>query len=212
LFAAGGVALEKYCTARLAWIKYATLIFMVLSVVPVLPYSLPVLSLDKMVDFGKLTGKYIGYAPLRWERGEIHSLPQDYADMTGWAELSELVQQAYTQLSAVEKSDYIIYAENYGQAASVHYYTHKLGMPEPICFSDNFALWAPDSLRRMVMIYINDDTTDANRLFGRVVEVGRIQNLYARETGLPVFVCHEPKAELFQFYAATAKRVKDRYR
>ncbi|NJK97232.1 MAG: hypothetical protein HC905_22050 [Bacteroidales bacterium] len=51
--------------------------------IPVIPLSLPLLSLSE-------TEKYT--APIadltnRWEDGKIYPLPQDFADMTGWKEL-----------------------------------------------------------------------------------------------------------------------------
>ncbi len=43
----------------------------------------------------------------RFEDGTIHSLPQDYADMIGWEELTALADSAYRMIEDKECLNYL---------------------------------------------------------------------------------------------------------
>ncbi|MCI0617284.1 hypothetical protein L0244_30280 [bacterium] len=200
LFAAGGYAIEQYFANRLRFVKPALIALMVVIMLPVVPYSLPVLSYDEMIVYAEKSKPFGLEGALRWEDGRVHSLPQDYADMTGWEELTGIVIDAYNGLSEAEKSQCAIYAENYGQAGAVKYFGKKHGLPEPICFNETFLLWSPDTASTNMVIYINDETQDVEHFFSEVKEIGRITNEYARESGLPVYLCKNPRNGFADFY------------
>lgn len=212
LFAFGGFAIEKYTLGRLGLLKPTILALMILTTLPLLPYSLPVLPLDKMVEYGERSKQFGGEGALRWEDGRIYPLPQDYADMTGWKELGYIVIRAYQSLRDSEKADCAIYAENYGQAGAIKYYSKKYGLPEPICFEESFLFWAPDSANFKMLIYVNDDTADVSHYFAAVEMMGRITDPYARESGLPVWLCRTPRNGFELFYADLVKGIKDQFR
>jgi len=212
LFAMGGFAIEKYLIGRLHLVKPIILALMILTTLPLLPYSLPVLPLDQMIEYGKTSKKFGGEGALRWEDGRIYQLPQDYADMVGWKELADIVIQTYQDLSDSEKVCCAIFAENYGEAGSIKYHSKKYGLPEPISFSGSFLFWAPDRININTLIYVNDDTGDVSYYFTTVEQVGRITNPYARESGLPVYLCRNPRNGFEQFYAEKVNSLKDQFR
>jgi hypothetical protein len=131
--------------------------------------------------------------------------------MTGWQELAGIVSSTYHDLDASEKAECIIYGENYGQAGSVKYFGKKTGLPEPVSFSDNFLFWAPDTLTARILIYINDDTSGISAYFGSIQQMGRITNLYARESGLPVYLCRYPRNDFKEFYQNKVRRLKSNF-
>ncbi len=212
LFMAGGVALEQFAIGPRRWLKLVMLGLMVVLTLPLLPYSLPVLRLDGMVAYGAASCNYGAEGALRWEDGRIYQLPQDYADMVGWQELAQIVIQTYQGLSATEKPRTVIFADNYGEAGSIKFYGQKYGLPEPVCFDGSFLFWAPDSTKLTTLIYVNDDTSDVAYYFDTVKQVGQITNPYARESGLPVFLCQGPRRGFHQFYAEKVRRLKNQYR
>ncbi len=212
LFAFGGFSLERYLQGCVRLLKPGLLVLMILITIPLLPYSLPIYSMDRMIIYGQESVKYGAESALRWEDGEIHSLPQDYADMVGWKELGDVVISAYQSLSDSEKADCMIYAENYGEAGAIAYYGKRHGLPEPVCFSESFLFWAPDSVDLKTFIYVNDDTADVSHYFISVKQVGSITNIHSRESGLPVFICRTPRNGFKDFYAEEVKRLKDRFR
>jgi uncharacterized membrane protein len=211
LIAAGAVYIENITAGGNILIKPAILIFMVLIILPGLPFSLPVLPFEKMVEYGQHSKKLGLGQFLYWEDGRAHSLPQDYADMTGWQELAGIVISTYRNLDATEKAECAIYGENYGQAGSVKYFGKNVGLLEPVSFSDNFLFWAPDTLSARIFIYINDDTSGISAYFGSIQEMGRITNPYARESGLPVYLCRFPRNDFKEFYQIKVRRLKSNF-
>ena len=212
LFAAGGYVLEKYLTGVWRWANYALLVVSVLLLIPILPLALPVLPINKMAAYCQSATDFAGPGIITWEDGKVHNIPQDYADMTGWKELAGLTAKAYQSLTPEQQADCRIYAENYGEAAAVHFYGHTWHLPEPISFSDSYLLWAPDSAKNNTLIYINDEVGDIDKLFNNYREIGEIDDVNFRENGLKVFLCTNPRPEFKPFYAAKVNELKSMYR
>jgi len=212
LFAAGGVVIEKNFAARGRFLRPAMLALMILIFLPVIPYSLPVLSLDKMAAYAEASKKFGLEGALRWEDGRVHKLPQDYADMTGWRELAEIVIKTYQGLSATEKANGAIYAENYGHAGAIKYHGRKHGLPEPVSFHETFLLWAPDRVNLSTLIYVNDELgEDIQHFFANIELAGQVNNEHFRENGLQVYLCRNPRNNFQHFYREKVGRLKGRY-
>jgi len=205
LFALGGYTIDKYFKA---YLKYGIIALAIFISIPMLPFSLPVYSHEEMEDYSKKTAEFTN----RWEDGKIHNLPQDYADMTGWKELAELVIDTYQSLPEESKKRCSIYAEEYCTAGAILFYGEEYGLPEPICFNDNFLLWAPDSINTDVFIYVNHEPGDLELLFGNNVLAGQVNNKYFRENGVQVYISTQPKATFQLFYANKVAELKNKYR
>lgn len=203
LFATGAIIVDQYASRLIKWIL---LILMICLSIPLMPLALPLFKHDQMVAFCKKIVPILGDNLLKWEDGQIHDLPQDYADMTGWEEMAGLIEAAYNSLSPEDKLNATIYCENYGQAGAVNYYC-KGRIPDPVSFSDNYLLWAPDSIHTDILIYVNDEIEEISTHFDEVIEFGRLKNPYARETGLPVYICRKPK-DIQPFYSRLVKELK----
>jgi len=120
--------------------KLLRIIFPVLLVVitlPVVPMGVPVLKQDGLKDYFRVLDQKYGIdIGRRFEDGSIHSLPQDYADMLGWEELTAITDSAFRMID--DKKASFIYAENYGQAGAVTIIGRKYGLPQAVCFSESF--------------------------------------------------------------------------
>jgi 4-amino-4-deoxy-L-arabinose transferase-like glycosyltransferase len=199
LFAAGGYVFERYVGRRLY--LYASLLFIVLISIPLLPVGLPLLKHDRMLRYSQVMRDYGLELALRWEDGSIHPLPQDYADMIGWKELADKVISIYHDLPGAEKEKCYIYAENYGQAGAINFYGRKAGLPEVICFNGSFVFWAPDHVDDLnTLIYVNDEIDELEALFSSVQKAGEITDPYARESGTPIWLCRDPDSEFHDLY------------
>lgn len=205
LMAMGGYAIEKYFSKAF---RIVTIVLVFLLSIPVMPYSLPLLSLSAMKEYSAPMAEFTN----RWEDGKKHPLPQDYSDMTGWKELSDIVISTYNSLPSDKKKNCAIYAENYGQAGAVWFYGYKYQIPRPISFSDNFLLWAPDSLTSENLIYINDEIGDIRFLFNKYEKKGEVNNPYFREDGVQVYFCSEPADTFKNFYKHKVYELKSTYR
>lgn len=209
LFAAGGVTIERFTLERLRWLKLAIVAWMVAIAVPIIPYSLPVLSFEQMAAYARSTKPYGLEGALRWEDGTVHALPQDYADMTGWRELADIVIRAYESLNAEEREHCMIFAENYGEAGAIRYYGRKHGLPEPVSFSGSFLFWAPDSIRLSALIYVDFEMSEEIApFFGEIELVGEIRDPFARERGVKVFLCRKPAPSAAAFYTEFVHSLK----
>ncbi len=204
LFAFGGLSIDLYFRK---WMKIAVLALMPLLLLPMLPVSLPLLKYERLEAYTKPMANFVN----RWEDGNVYNIPQDYADMTGWKELSEIVIPFYSSLNDSIRSECLIYGENYGHAASLYFYGKKHGLPQPLSFNDSFILWAPDSIDNVPMIYVNHEIGDLDELYGSVKLVGVVGNPYFRENGLKVYYCSEPLPLLKPFYAEKVAELKARY-
>jgi len=209
LFAAGGYTMEKYFRKRWVIVNYIVIFLGIFISAAVLPLELPYASFDTVA---KYCDPDRGGIAQRWEDGKLYPIPQDYADMTGWKELTGIVATAYNMLDQDQKDKCIIYAENYGQAGAIEFYGHEYGLPKPISFHDSYLLWAPDSIANGPFIYINDEIGDMDELFNDYPEAGRVNNKYFRENGVMVLLCTHPNEQWEDFYAQKVYQLKSAYR
>ena len=143
----------------------------------------------------------------RFEDGSIHSLPQDYADMLGWEELTNITAGAYQKIE--DKKTVLIYGENYGQAAAITIIGNKYGLPDAISFSESFQYWIPKKFDPDIksLIYINSKPgEDVKALFSRITIVGSITNRDAREYGTTVYLCQDPTESFNKFWEDRLKK------
>jgi len=196
LFAFGGIYLEELFRERRRYINYIILTVMLLKGVLIMPSSLPILKPAKYISFMEKIGMDNSQ---RWEDGEYHDLPQDYADMIGWEELAAIVGDTWQSLSPEQQSACSIFSNNYGEAGSVNFYGSKYDLPPVISYSDSYLLWAPDGIKAEYLIKIGDDSNLPN-LYHKVEVVGRITTPHARQEGTPVSLCAEQKLDVNEFY------------
>ncbi|GAB3516789.1 glycosyltransferase family 39 protein [Emticicia fontis] len=184
------------------YVRMALIVFLLGLSIPLLPIGIPTDTPEKLaIHFKNFSEKYGMNDMLRHEDGKIHSLPQDYADMIGWEELAKITNTAYQQVS--DKSNVLLYCENYGQASAINILGKKYGLPEPVSFSDNYYYWAPRKIASTTntFIYINDELgEDVQKLFADIGLVGQISDPLAREYGTQVYLCRNPKTNFSEFW------------
>ena len=206
LIAAGAVSWENLL--RKTWLRILLLLLIIILTIPMVPIGIPVYKTEKLVSyFSNLATDYRMDFVCRFEDGQIHSLPQDYADMLGWEELTLITEEAWQRIP--DKKSAFIYCENYGQAGAITVIGKKYGLPEAICFSESFRYWIPDRFDPDItsMVYINDEMGDDVRLlFRKITKIGSISNRDAREFGTAVWLCEDPAGSFNEFWTI---RIKD---
>ena len=209
LIAAGCTGMERI--TRKPILRAAVPLLIVVLTYPLLPMGLPVYNEAGLVTYFKdLEEDYGMEIGRRFEDGTIHSLPQDYADMLGWEELTAITYEAYGRIP--EKDKALIYAENYGQAGAITVIGKKYGLPEPVSFHESFYYWTPEKFDPDIeyFVYINDELgEDIPQIFSRIEEIGSISNINAREFGTKVYLCSEPKGSFNTFWTQVLQRVND---
>jgi hypothetical protein len=212
-FAAGAVFWERMLKRN--YLKYLTLGIVLFLNWLLVPTGIPVYNTEGLVKYFDRVSKRTGNTvATRWEDGNAHPLPQDYADMLGWDELANVVIKACDTI--VDKKQIMIYGENYGQSGSIDHYTYKLGYDHAVGFTDSYLLWAPDTIshNKKIFVYVNDELgADIKKLFAQIDSAGCITNKYARERGTSVYICRKPIGDFPKFWAWRVKQVKqERFR
>lgn len=205
VIAAGAVFWEQAITNL--WFRVALPVFMALLLLPILPLGIPFLSVPKMAAYCKYLVEKIGLdGPVRWEDGQLHTLPQDYADMIGWDELAWHAANAYQQ--AEDKQHTLLYCENYGQAGAIESLNKNVPLPPVTSFSDAYRLWMPRETDANTLIYVNDELgEDVQALFADIKVIGKIENPYAREYGTTVYLCQKPRQNFSELWKRRVQEV-----
>ncbi len=182
LLAAGGVVWENI-SERKKWMRYALSVFVIGLNYLVMPLLLPIWKPEKLAAFYEKIG-----IEHKWEDLKAHPLPQDFADMLGWKELTTKSENFFTSLPDTTKSETVIYCRNYGQAGSLKFYGKDEYFKNKV-ISDNgsFLLWIPDRLPMKHLLFIGkrmpDKDDEVFRHFEKVTIVDSVTNTFSRQYG-----------------------------
>jgi hypothetical protein len=145
LFALGATRLEAWATK---WWKMGMLAFSLFIgiwlVLVLLPFKAP----------AALAGYYVHHpmaskmGALRWEDLQDHSLPEDFADMLSWEEMTQKVARAYASLDSTEQAHTLLFCDNYGEAGALNYYGPKYHLPPAYSDNASFRCWMPCDFER----------------------------------------------------------------
>lgn len=180
LLAAGAVAWEN-CSRKFHWIRYAVTILIVVLNGLIMPLLLPTRTPERLEAFYKRIG-----IEHKWEDQENHPLPQDFADMLGWKELTDKTKKFFYE-TPVKAGSYI-YCRNYGQAGSLCYYSHDEYFNRHV-ISDNgtFLLWIPGRFFVQDLIYIGREIPGKDdevfQHFENSTIIDSVTNPYSRQRG-----------------------------
>ena len=143
LIAAGSVRIEQVIEQK-SWsfLKPLSISILVFGSLIYVPAGIPIFPLPTMVQYFKFGSKHMGLKPaLRWETGYYHALPQDYADMLGWQKMAFVTAGIYHSLPIAEQKNCSIFANNYGEASAINYYSKRYDIPKAISNDSSFWLW-----------------------------------------------------------------------
>lgn len=192
----GGVAWERWVRRSHMAVGVAVLGFVVLTGVFALPFSLTVFKPARMVEYDRVLIDNGMDVMLKWEDGQVHELPQDYADMVGWDEVGRMVWDFYETLPDSIRNNTLVYGENYGMAGAMLYHRPGPSYPEVYSFNDAFMQWVPRYPEAEHFIYAG--YSDRLPLYFRELElVGRVDHPWFRESGLPVWFGSGPTEKLY---------------
>jgi hypothetical protein len=140
LLAGGAVFAERLIQEHSwNWIRPVYVSLMIVWSAVVLPFALPVLPVQKFIEYEK----FLGVTPRAEERSSLGALPQYYADMFGWEEMVAAVAKVYQTLTPAEQAKCLIFVRNYGEAGAIDFFGKKYGLPPAACAHNNYWLWDP---------------------------------------------------------------------
>ncbi len=170
------------------YLRVVPITIILLLFIPLLDRALPLKTPEEYFKLGRQH---------TWEDGKKHPISQDFADMLGWKELASKVDSIYKKIPNKETT--LILCDNYGQAGAINYYTKVKGLKAD-SFTNDYINWVNLNQEIQTVIRIKEvENTDFSRdysLFENVVQVGKIENDYAREKGTQIILLSKPKLDL----------------
>jgi hypothetical protein len=137
VFAGGGVALEAWSQRRALCAAYSALL--ALTGLVLAPLAIPLLPIRRFVAYQAA----LGLEPESSERHAMGELPQHFADMHGWEELSRAVSAVYLALPEEERATARAWAGNYGEAGALDFFRERHPLPPVLCAHNNYWYWGP---------------------------------------------------------------------
>lgn len=172
LLAAGGVAFERWCRARLTFVRLALPALMILSAALLAPTVIPILPPEKLVAYMKT----IHFKPPKTETAHTALLPQLFADQFGWPEMVASIARAYEKLSPNDQKKVAIFCQNYGEAGAVDFFGLRYGLPPAISGHQNYFLWGPRGYSGDLVLVIDDSSEEEREQFRFVEDLGPVDS------------------------------------
>jgi 4-amino-4-deoxy-L-arabinose transferase-like glycosyltransferase len=205
LFAAGAVVIESnFAVRRWAWLKPAMVMALVACGIYIAPILVPIFSPDHFISYMKRLPFKL---PVTEHAHALAVLPQWYADQFGWKEIVDETAVAWEQLSAAERQNCGIFAQDYGQAGALDFLGPHYGLPHAISGDRSYWIWGPNGYSGKCLIVLDDRIGRLNELFRNVRYVGTsANNPYALEGNISLFICTGPKFGRLQDIWASLRR------
>ncbi len=182
LFAAGAVAWQQW-TNKLKWLRFAFILIILGFTYLILPLALAIYEPAKLAALHEKYGE-----KHKWEDLKEHPLPQDFADMLGWKELTLKTENFFNSLPDSTKRNTIIYCRNYGQTGSLQFYGKGEDFKKrTIGDNGSFLLWIPAGLNFKHLIFVGHDMPEADdevfQHFEKSTLIDSVTNIYSRQLG-----------------------------
>jgi hypothetical protein len=203
LFAVGAVWWQARLAAR-PRLRVALLVLPLLLLAPLVVIIYPIVPPAHMAQLGQTPFQQkLGLN--RWEDGQVHALPQDFADMLGWQELADKTWLAYQALPDSTRAATLIKCDNYGQAGAINYYNRHRALPAATSFNGSYLYWFPAPPQRPwrhLLLVGEGHPEELAPYFQAFRKVGKITNPYARERGVTIYLGTGPSPALLARVAA----------
>ncbi len=168
-----------------------------------LPFGLPILPPEQMARYAAAAGISAG---VRTNRGELLTLPQDYADMLGWREKAVAAAKVYETLSTEERAGTVLYGRNYGQAGALEFYGRDLRLTPVVSLAGSFYLFGPGTRPGRILILVGVERSQVEGVTCESLEeVSRVKNRWGvtEERDVPILLCRQPSLTLQEFWQRT---------
>ncbi|MBS1766198.1 MAG: glycosyltransferase family 39 protein [Acidobacteria bacterium] len=197
LFAAGGVAFERFLAGRRLGPKAAVASAIILLTAPLLPVLLPILPPARLAAYQVK----LGLKPKRTEVAHTGELDQRFGDQFGWPEMAQETARIYQSLPPEERAKTAIYAANYGEAGAINQFGPSYSLPEALCAHQAHSLWGTPSFDGDTVIALGCSREGLEKEF-RSVELAAEHHSdwgMGEENG-PIYLCRGVKTPLKELW------------
>jgi len=159
----------------------------VLLSVMALPFAVPVLPVEAFIRYSAA----IGVKASTPEGKKLSELPQFYADMFGWEGLAKDVSAVYLALPKADRASAVVFAKNYGEAASLEYYSGIYPLPRVICTHNSYWVWGYPEEGLKTVIVLRGKEEDLRKSYDEVTlaAVHTCRYCMPYENNMPIYVC-----------------------
>ncbi|HOD65526.1 MAG TPA: glycosyltransferase family 39 protein [candidate division Zixibacteria bacterium] len=195
LFALGSFTVEKFVLwLKWRWLRPVILASVILGGLVPLPLTLALLPVDTFIAYSRA----LGIGPSTPEKKELSELPQYYADMFGWKEMTAAVAEAYARLTPEEQSKCVILCNNYGEAGAIDYFGGEYHLPRAISGHNNYWLWGCQNSDGEVVIRLGGSEDAMKECYGEVIPAGIFTHRYCMpyENNQTIWICKNRRASL----------------
>ncbi len=193
LFAGGAVFWE----AQTHWRRYVWPIAIAASAIVIAPFAIPMLPPETYIRYAKA----LHFDQPAIEIHKLGPLPQFFADRFGWEEMTAIVAGVYNDLPAEVRPQTAIFAQNYGEAASIDIFGPKYGLPPAISGHQSYFLWGPRGYTGESVIVMHGQREDLESKFAEVQKVASVYHRYSMPfEHFDVFYCRGLKQALSEVW------------
>ncbi|MCL7988301.1 glycosyltransferase family 39 protein [Sphingobacterium sp. lm-10] len=189
----GGVFWESVILKKRKWFIYPVSSLLIISGFLLLPFSLPITSLENY-----LNNEY------QYEKKEIeggkYAIKEERYSQAKWKETLVELKTVYDSLPEEEQKNCLIWGKHYGQAGAIALLGGNYGLPEAFSLHGSFYLWLPDGDMPNTVIAIRYSDQKGSDFFKPYFEevkpVRSIYNPYADEeeqVWQTIFICKSPQ-------------------
>jgi Dolichyl-phosphate-mannose-protein mannosyltransferase len=201
LFAAGAVAIEGAIRSNSRRWQAAILAAVFVGGLPMLPLSLPILSLPEYMAYER----EIHLSHPEPPEGKSYLINPMFADQLGWKTMAATVAGAYWSLPAPQRKITAVFADRYAYAGALDFYGPHYGLPPVISPNNNYYLWGTRGYSGVSVLAVG--ATDYWLLlhwFGSVKQIAVYRNDYRwmLEGPLPIYLCTHPRVPLAVMWPA----------
>ncbi len=208
--AAGSVMLERVGPWPGVWLRRGMLAFVTLVGLGGVPLSLPVLPAEATYRYGSFLHHDLNLsAPLLWEDGQLHELPQDFADMLGWESLVATVNLLYQSLPPDLRAECVILTADRGQAGAVNLLGAQYGLPKAKSIDADYSQWGPGLEPGTILIAVGMPPGALALHYDMVESAASVVTRFARRSAVHLFVCARPHATLQEMWPVLISAKED---
>ena len=161
LLALGAYNFDRITRKYMKFIRYGLITFSSLFGLYVAGLAVPFLPPEPLADLYQ-TKHFITTGILRWDDQQNHALPQDFADMLGWKEITDRTMRIFSTLTDDDKSHTLILTDEYGVAGGLNYFGNKMGLPFAYCLNGSYNLWIPETMDIKVIMLLSRNSINAD--------------------------------------------------
>ena len=188
VFAAGGVAIERWTASRgTGWLRSAFVVVLLIGGIAMAPLGMPWLSIEA-------TDKYVDAVTLG-AFGNIYELTGDLHGMFGWRERVAAVDEVYDSLSPEERERTMLLASGYGNAGAIDLLGADLGLPRAVSFSQTYWMWGYPEGPIETVIGVGHDVELLEQIWEKVDVAASVELEHVNpwDTPFVVTICRQPK-------------------